>query len=90
MDGVIDFLENLTSRLHQDFDELIGKDTNKKRFVKVLTRIFALLLNKKSTRQIKSKEYSGFSLKVHWKYVKNQSDSSSNGARAPVLDVTSK
>ena len=47
MDGVIDFLENLTSRLHQDFDELIGKDTNKKRFVKVLTRIFALLLNTK-------------------------------------------
>ena len=46
-DGVIDFLENLTSRLHQDFDELIGEDTNKKRFVKALTRIFALLLNTK-------------------------------------------
>ena len=30
-----------------DFDELIGEDKNKKRFVKALTRIFALLLNTK-------------------------------------------
>ena len=41
------FLENLTSRLQEDFDELIGEDTVKKRFVKALTQIFALLLNTK-------------------------------------------
>ena len=46
-DGVFDFLENLTNRLQEDFDELIGKDNYKKRFVKALTRIFALLLNTK-------------------------------------------
>ena len=46
-DGVFDFLENLTNRLQEDFDELIGEDNNKKRFVKALTRIFALLLNTK-------------------------------------------
>ena len=46
-DGVFDFLENLTNRPQEDFDELIGKDNNKKRFVKALTRIFALLLNTK-------------------------------------------
>ena len=46
-DGVFDFLENLTNRLQDDFDELIGKDNYKKRFVKVLTHIFALLLNTK-------------------------------------------
>ena len=46
-DGVFDFLVNLTSSLHEDFDELIWEDTDKKRFVKLLTRIFALLLNKK-------------------------------------------
>ena len=39
-DGVFDFLENL-------IDKLIGEDTDKKRFVKALTRIFALLLNTK-------------------------------------------
>ena len=46
-DGVFDFLENLTSRLQDDFEELIGEDTDKKRFVKALTRIFTLLLNTK-------------------------------------------
>ena len=46
-DGVFDFLENLTNRLQEDFDELIGEDNDKKRFIKALTRIFALLLNTK-------------------------------------------
>ena len=46
-DGVFEFLENFTSRLQEDFDELIGEDTDKKRFVKALTQIFALLLNTK-------------------------------------------
>ena len=47
MNGVFDFLENLTSSLHEDLDKLIGEDTDKKRFFKALTRIFALLLNTK-------------------------------------------
>ena len=47
-DGVFDLLENLTNRLQKDFDDLIGKNTDKKRFVKALTRIFALLLNTKA------------------------------------------
>ena len=46
-DGVFDFLENLTNCLQEDFDELIGEDNDKKRFVKALTRIFELLLNTK-------------------------------------------
>ena len=45
-DGVFDFLQNLTSRL-QDLEELIREGTDKKRFVKALTRIFALVLNTK-------------------------------------------
>ena len=45
--SVIEFLENLTSHLHQNFDELIREDTNKKRFFKALTHIFTLLLNTK-------------------------------------------
>ena len=46
-DSVFDFLEKLTSRLQDDFDELIGEDNDKKRSVKALTQIFALLLNTK-------------------------------------------
>ena len=43
--GVFDFLKNLTNHLQEDFDELIGEENDKKRFVKALTRIFALLVN---------------------------------------------
>ena len=46
-DSVFDFLELLTNRVQEDFDELIGEDTNKKSFIKGLTHIFALLLNTK-------------------------------------------
>ena len=46
-DGIVDLLENLNNRLQEDFDELIGENTDKKRFVKALTQSFALLLNTK-------------------------------------------
>ena len=46
-DGVFDFLENLTNHLQEGFDELIGEENDKKRLVKALTRICALLLNTK-------------------------------------------
>ena len=46
-DGVFDFLETLGNGVQKDFDELIGEDNDKKRFIKALTRIFALLLNTK-------------------------------------------
>ena len=46
-DGVFDFLEGLSNCIQDEFDELIGEDINKKRFIKALTHIFALLLNTK-------------------------------------------
>ena len=46
-DGIVDLLENLNNRLQEDFDELIGENTDKKRFVEALTQSFALLLNTK-------------------------------------------
>ena len=46
-DGVFDFLETLTNRVQEDFEELIGEDTDEKRFVRALKNIFALLLNTK-------------------------------------------
>ena len=40
-DGVFDFLEGLSNFMQDEFDELIGEDTDKKRFIKALTHIFA-------------------------------------------------
>ena len=44
-DSVFDFLEALANRVQEDFDEIIAEDTDRKRFIKALTLIFALLLN---------------------------------------------
>ena len=45
--GVFDILDNLTDRIQEDFDGFLGEDTDKKSFIKSLTRIFPLLLNTK-------------------------------------------
>ena len=47
MDGVFDFLVSIFDSVQEEFDELISLDNNKKRFLKALPRIFALLLNTK-------------------------------------------
>ena len=47
MDRIFDFLENLTSHVQDNFYDLIGEDSSKKHFVKVLMCIFILLLNTK-------------------------------------------
>ena len=44
---VFDFLKTLTNHLQENFDKLIGEDNDKKRFVKAMAHIFALLLNTK-------------------------------------------
>ena len=46
-DGAFEFVSNLTNRIQEEFDEIIGQDTDKKSFIKLLMRIFALLLNTK-------------------------------------------
>ena len=46
-DGAFDFLDNLTNRLQEDFDEIIGGDAEKKSFIRSLMRIFALFWNTK-------------------------------------------
>ena len=38
---------NVTNNLQEDFDELIGDNNDKKRFIKSMTRVFVLLLNTK-------------------------------------------
>ena len=44
-DGVFDFLETLSNQVPKNFDELIGEDIDKKRFIRALTHIFMPLLN---------------------------------------------
>ena len=46
-DSVFDFLAMLSDRIQEEFDKLFQGDSNKKRFLRALTRIFALLLNTK-------------------------------------------
>ena len=45
--GPFSIVESVTNRLQEDFDALISEDTDKKCFIKSLTRVFALLLNAK-------------------------------------------
>ena len=43
--SVFDFLEALSVKVQEEFDGLTDGDSDKKWFVRALTRIFALLLN---------------------------------------------
>ena len=40
-------MDDLTNKLQEDYEELIGEDSDKKRFIRSLTQPFALLLNTK-------------------------------------------
>ena len=46
-DRVFDFLSTLSEKIQEEFDQLLDGNTNKKRFLRALTGIFALLLNTK-------------------------------------------
>ena len=45
--GVFDFLSQISDSVQEEFDELLSGDNDKKRFVRALSKIFALLLNTK-------------------------------------------
>ena len=63
-DGIFLFLETLTNCVQEDFEESIGEDTDKKRFVRALMRIFALLLNTKVDKTDKIKRILNIALKI--------------------------
>ena len=44
-DGVFDFLATQCDRIQEEFDKILEGESDKKRFLRTLTRIFALLLN---------------------------------------------
>ena len=43
-DDVFEFLVEISNQAQEEFDKLFGKGTDKKRFLKLLTKIIALLL----------------------------------------------
>ena len=43
-DDVFEFLVEISNQAQEEFDKLFGKATDKKRFLKLLTKIIALLL----------------------------------------------
>ena len=46
-DGVFDFLISLADQVQEEFEELLDSNSDKKRFLRTLSKIFALLLNTK-------------------------------------------
>ena len=46
-DRVFEFLAEISNQVQEEFDELLGQDTEKKHFPKSLSKIFALLINTK-------------------------------------------
>ena len=46
-DSVLEALITISEQVQEEFDELLGEDTNQKRFLKSLSKIFASLLNTK-------------------------------------------
>ena len=44
-EGIFDFLSHISNSVQEEFDKLLSGDSNK--FVKALSKIFALLLNTK-------------------------------------------
>ena len=44
-DGSLNFIENLTNNLQIEFDKTLGKDADKKLFIRSLTKIFAIVLS---------------------------------------------
>ena len=46
-DDVFDLLAMLSDKIQEEFDELIGGESDKERFLRVLTTIITLLLNTK-------------------------------------------
>ena len=46
-DGVFDFLTTLADQVQEEFEELLDSDSDKKCFLRALSKIFILLLNTK-------------------------------------------
>ena len=78
-DGVFELLAEILNQVQEEFDELLGEDTNKKQFLKSLSKIFALLLNTKVKTAEKIKKIIKIALETIVKYGQDKSNSKKNG-----------
>ena len=44
-DSIFDFLSQISNSIQEEFDEILSRDSKKKRFVRALSKILALLCN---------------------------------------------
>ena len=56
-DGVLEALTTISEQVQEEFDKLLGEDTNKKQFLKSMSKIITLLLNTKVTTAEKIKNH---------------------------------
>ena len=56
-DDIFDLLSSISESVQEELDELISGDSDKKRFLRALSRIFANFSTQKSTQLKKSKEF---------------------------------
>ena len=78
-DGVFELLAEILNQAQEEFDELLGEDTDKKQFLKSLSKIFALLLNTKVKTAEKIKKIIKIALETIVKYGQDKSNSKKNG-----------
>ena len=57
-DEIFDLLRDLSDSVQEECEELVAGNSDKKHFIRALSRIFALLLNTKVDTPEKLKEYS--------------------------------
>ena len=77
--GVFEFLAEISNQVQKEFNELLVEDTDKKRFLKSLSKILALLLNTKLILPKKFKKSSKLHLKLPSKYDQDKSNSKKIG-----------
>ena len=63
-DGVLEALTTISKQVQEEFEELLGEDNVKKRFLKSLSKILALLLNAKITTAEKIKKITKIALET--------------------------
>ena len=81
-DGVFQALTSLSKQVQEEFDKLLGEDTDKKCFLKSLPKIFAILLNTKVNTVEKIKKIIKIALenlKLPLKYGQGKVNSKNNG-----------
>ena len=67
-------MDDLTDKLQEDYEKLIGEESDKKQFIRSLTWGFALLFDTKVDTVDKKKNYVKLLLKQHLKYGKDKSN----------------